>query len=206
MGKFSLTTKVISKPFDQALRDLKKDNYEIISLTENSYLRIINDHDSNVSREGNFTKEGIIYIPDKGNYLVRESPILASAKAATTAHKNLKEFNPTMKSIEIALEDSIKLPDKGAEILVKDFKRNEITAFAFGEHAEEYGHFLRRYGIKSMPFFVFAEDYNIKQHKPFARQIWFGSLDNSSDLVGFGRSLSSPENRVCGIKHHKQVA
>ena len=186
MIKSNLKTKVVSKPFDQALKELEEDNYRVISLIENAQLRIQEDSNSDVSKYGNWTREGILYIPKKGNFLVRNSPILYSAELATDSHRNGKEFYPTNTAIEKALQDSVKFPNKSTEIPVNDFKNNPLTAYAFGENAEEYGNFLKEAGINAMPVWVADEDYVKKQTKPFARQMWFRDLGNGSGLGGYG--------------------
>ena len=59
------------------------------------------------------------------------------------------------------------------EIPTNKFKNNELTIFAFGKYAEEYGNFLRdNYGIETMNI----RKKSIKD-KPFAEQVGFYWLD-----------------------------
>ena len=64
------------------------------------------------------------------------------------------------------------------------FGEHEITCYAFGEKAEEYGKFLEKNNIHKMPLWL-AGMYD----KPFARKVWFRGLGGSSDLVGFDRVM-----------------
>ena len=84
-----LTSGVVSAPFDEAKAVLGSNGYEVISLPVNAELRIRQGEKANISQNGNYVREGVIYIPKKGNRLVRDSPILGSAKKF---QRKLKKF------------------------------------------------------------------------------------------------------------------
>ncbi len=185
-------------PFDEGKKVLVKDGYKIISLEENARLRIQEGKDAYVSRNGNWTREGVLYILNKGRFLTKNSPIMANAKEATDCHRKGQEFYLTDEQIEEGLADSVNLESK--EIPTNRFKDNEITVYAFGENAEKYGQFLREEaGIKEMA--VLLAD---MQEKSFARQMWFGSLDSGSGLGGGLRGLFY-DGRVRGVRDSVSV-
>jgi len=193
---------IISAPFDRALAELQKDDYEIISLPQNAELRIQEGKDHSVSRNGNWVQEGVIYFPKERNKLVRVSPILESAKEATQAHRTIEEFYPTREQIEQSLTDSIDFPEKTIEIPTNRFDSEALTIYAFGgeKKAKAYGKFLREAGIKEMPVYAVDKDYVNEQSQPFARQLWFRSLDYRPGLDGDYWGLGYDILRVRGVK------
>ena len=172
-------------PFDIGKEALESQGYHIISLEENANLRIQESQDSYVSRNGNYTKEGVLYLPSKGRFLTRNSPIMANPREATQAHRERKEYYLTNEQVEQSLQGSI--PIKQGSIPTNRFKDEEITVYAFGKSAEEYGSFLGEGedGIQEMPISLA----NLEK-KPFARQMWFWDLDNRSELDGYFGFLS----------------
>ena len=57
----------ISAPFDVALKTLQDEGYQLISLKENARLRIRKGARTNISRDGNWVREGFLYLPDRKN-------------------------------------------------------------------------------------------------------------------------------------------
>ncbi|MBN1377589.1 hypothetical protein JW949_04645 [Candidatus Woesearchaeota archaeon] len=171
--------------FDKSLDSLIKKGYEIISLPQNSQLRIQEREKAYISRNGNWTREGVLYIPKEKPKLVRNSPILESSKKATNAHRKDNEFYPTKKQIEKSLSDSIDFPEKTITVPTNRFDSEALTVYAFGgeKEAKAYGEFLREAGIKEMPVYAVDKDYINKQNKPFARQMWFGGTIFGSPLA-----------------------
>ena len=192
---------VESGPFDRAQKVLESGGYRIISLSENAQLRIQQGANHDISRNGNWTREGIIYIPKEKPRLVRNSPILYSAREAVKAHRNGKEFYPTNDGVEQALTDSAEFPSSNIEIPTGSFGEDALTVYAFGgeQQAKAYGEFLRQAGIKKLPVWVVDQDYVQKQNRPFARQMWFRNLGGGSILVGYGRYLRCGD-RLRGVK------
>jgi hypothetical protein len=175
-----------SAPFDKALEALTDKGYDVISLPQNALLRIKQGKDSFISRNGNWTREGVIWFPNGNPKLVRNSPILYSAKEATEANRQGKKFYPTKEQIEQALADSVDFPTENISIPTNRFGENEITAYAFRDVAEQHGQFLREVGIKEMPVWAVHKNHVKKQNSPFSRQLWFGGLDYRSVLGSDG--------------------
>jgi len=190
---------ILPAPFDRALSELKKNGYKLISLPKNAQLRIQQGKDHYVSKNGNWVKEGILYVPGERSKLVRVSPILESAKEATHAHRTGKEFYPTKEQIEQSLTDSVDFPEKTIEIPTNRFDWGALTVYAFGgeKKAKAYGEFLDDAGIKKMPVYPVDKDYVNKQSQPFARQLWFRLLGDWSGLDGRDGLLNA---RVRGVK------
>lgn len=181
----------VNAPFDVAKETLENAGYSVISLQRNAKLRMQEGSQANVSQYGNWTREGVIYVPNKGKFLTKNSPIMANSKKATQCHRNGKEFYLTPEQVEQALADSVELSVKA--LPTDRFGEDEITAYAFGEDAKKYGEFLKENAIDSMP--IWTADI---QDKAFARQMWFHRLDISSELGG-GRGLGC-SGRVRGVQ------
>src|SRR3989344_4366607 len=82
----------IEAPFDKGKGALEKKGYSVISLKENALLRIQEGQVSFISQNGNWTREGAIYVPSKGRFLTKNSPIMANAQEATNCHRKNQEF------------------------------------------------------------------------------------------------------------------
>src|SRR3989344_5260037 len=123
---------VVYAPFDKGKAELEDASFQIISTPKNAELRIQQGKDSFVSRNGNWVREGVLYIPRKGNYLTRHSSILQSAEEATQAHRECTEFYPTQEQVDLALKDSVKFPEKNVEIPVGRFGEEELIVFVIG--------------------------------------------------------------------------
>jgi hypothetical protein len=176
----------VEKPFDEAKAELEANGYNIISLEQFAKLRIAQGKDSHVANYGSYVKEGFLYVPQKGIFLVRNSPILANAKEATACHRKREEFYLTQEQVEESLANSVQFKD-ASSTPTNRFAEDERTAFAFGETAGKYGEFLKESGIIEMPVYLS----NIEK-KPFARQAWLHRLGAGcrSGLYGDGGDLS----------------
>lgn len=181
--------------FDNAKEALEAKSYKVISLEEQAGLRVQEGADSSVSQRGNWTKEGFIYVPSKGAFLTKDSPIMANAKDATNCHRNCKEFYLNDEQVEKSLADSVKIGK--TEIPTSRFADEAITNFAFGKNAKAYGEFLKENGIDNIQ--VYLAD---AQNKPFARQAWLHWVGgvNGSDLSGYYRSLGCDYSEVRGVR------
>jgi len=164
-------------PFDKAKEALESEGYEVIGLKENAKLRIEHGANSFVSRNGNWTREGVLYLPDKRILLVSNNPIMQNAKYATACHRKREKFYLTDEQVESSLEGSIDL--RGKPIPTNRFAEDTRTAQIFGEVVGDYGLFLKEARIEEMPIWLdFTED------KAFVRPVWFDNLDNGSLLDG----------------------
>ncbi len=191
-------------PFDKAKAALEAEGYDIVSLPVNAQLRMQQGKDADVSTKGNYVREGPLYIKGRGNFLVRHSPILESAKEAAEAHRRRGEFYPTQEQTEKALEDSVRFPESNIEIPTNRFGEEELTAWAFGEQAKPYGEFLREAKIKAMPVWVVDKSYVSEQQEPFVKQLWFANLDSRSGLFGYYRGLGC-HGGVRGVREMKSA-
>ena len=188
-----ISSAYMKKPFDYSKEALESSGYKIISLQENVRLRMQEGAHSDVSTLGNWTREGVIYVPGKGKFLTRNSPIMVNAKEATACHRNEKEFYLTNEQVEQALEDSVVISVK--VVPADRLAECELTAYAFGEDAKKYGEFLKEARIKEMP--IWTTDI---RDKAFARQVWFRGLDvGGRSALGGGRGLGY-YYMVCGIR------
>jgi hypothetical protein len=184
----------VNAPFDEGKVELEREGYQIISLEQNARLRMQEGKDSYVSQNGNWVKEGFLYVPKKGKFLTKISPITANAVEATKAHRSGNEFYLTEKQVEESLADSIKLKNIDFSIPTRRFGEDKFTAYIFGSSAQAYGDFLKGAGIQEMP--VWMVD-NIGD-KPFARQAWFFGLDYRLWLLGNYWDLDY-DGRVRGV-------
>ena len=182
-----------SGPFDKALEALTENGYEPISLLQNAQLRIQQGVNSYISENANWTREVFVYIPKKGAFLTRIPLIIENAREATQAHRERRVYLLTDAQVERTLEDSVKIKEE-EKIPTNTFGENEITNYAFGEYSERYGQFLKEAGIKEMPIWLA----DLKD-KPFATQMWFRSLIDSSVLYGAGKDLHD-DRRLRGVK------
>ncbi len=153
--------------FFMAKEELLTMGYRIISLEENAKLRMQEGKYSFVSRNGNWVKEGILYLPKEGKFLTKKSPILTASKEEL----RVDEFYLTEEQRESALEDSFRLSDENFSILTKNFGKNNLAIYLFGNSAQDYGDFLKESGINKIEIWT-AE----MKTKPFVRQLWFDKL------------------------------
>jgi hypothetical protein len=188
------TSGYVERPFDEAKAELESQGYQIISLEQFARLRRERGRDSHVARYGAYTREGFLYVPQKGIFLVRNSPIMQNVKEATQCHKEDREFYLTEEQIEEALEDSVQFKYCKA-ISTKRFGEDERTVFAFGNEAEKYGEFLDQAGIKEMP--VDLRDF---EKRPYVRQVFFHRLGNDFRSGIGANGFLSLNVHVRGIK------
>lgn len=180
--------------FDEAKVALESEGYRVISLEEMAGLRIQEGVNSSISKLGNRTREGFIFVPNKGAFFTRNSPIMANAKEATECHRNGKEFYLTDEQVESALVDSVKITE--IEIPTLYFANHELTNYAFGKNAKAYGKFLKENGIDAID--VYFTDC---QEKPFARQQWLQRLDDvNQSTFDSNWNLSSDDILVRGVR------
>jgi hypothetical protein len=181
-------------PFHRAKIELEEAGYDIISLKQLADLRIVSEglyapenyHDS-------FTREGFLYVPEKGIFLVKNSPIMANAKEATQCHSKFREFYLTPEQTQGALGkegiDSVQFRDT-KPIPARRFGEDERTVFAFGDSAQKYGDFLEKAGITEIRVHLV----DVKG-TPFARPVRLGSLGS----CGYGSDIDGNAYLHCGL-------
>ncbi|HLF53635.1 MAG TPA: hypothetical protein VI544_00480 [Candidatus Nanoarchaeia archaeon] len=166
--------------FDEAKEALEREGYRVISLEEQAGLRIQEGANSGVSQRGNWTREGFLYVPNKGAFLTKNSPVMANAKRATDCHRKGREFYLTSEQVEISIITSVKVTD--TKIPTNRLADEALTQFAFGKNAEAYGEFLKENGIDSIEVY-----FGSSGNKAFARQVRLcGIDDDESELEGNG--------------------
>jgi hypothetical protein len=195
--KGKMQSAYVDAPFDKGKEALEADGYRLISAQEQAGLRIKEGANSTISRYGNWTKEGFVYVPNKGVFLTKNSPIVANATEATEANRQGNWFYVNDAQTESALADAVKV-SKG-RVPTNRFADEEVTRYLFGDDAKAYGEFLRENKIDSMPIWLADA-----QSKPFATQLWFGGLGIVSGLNGVGRGLSFSDSRVRGVRAFAQ--
>lgn len=189
--------------FDEAKKALEKAGYNIITAEENAVLRIRHGKDACFSQNGNYVREGVLYVPKKGRFITRDSLVIAYPKEATNSHSRGGEFYVTNDQAKSVLGNSVSIPYNKGAIPTDRFNEDEITKFVFGETAKDYGLFLKDAGIKQIGLHFNCEEIVNLYEKPYADQLWMWGLHFNSDLEDseetYGLSLST----VRGI--HKRV-
>ena len=175
---------IVYARFDRALAELQKNGYKLISLEDNAQLQIQQGKDHYISKNGNWVEEGVLYVPGKGRFITRCSPILDHPRKATQAHRNGEEYFVSDSQVKKALEESIQIPYDVNAIPTNRFGKNAITMFCFGKNAKDYGLFLKDAGISDMSLWLNKESYVQKQEKPYANQLWLGDISGRFVLVG----------------------
>jgi len=185
----------VAAPFDEGKAFVESKGYKIISLEENAKLRMQGGKDAFVSRNGNWTREGVIYVPNKGIFLTKNSPIMVNAKEATNCNRYGKEYFLANEQVEEALADSVKISVSQKPIPTNSLGEDAITVYAFGNEAKKYGEFLKETGINEVPVWLVSVT-----DKSYARQMWLCRLEGNdwSDLDGYG-SLFYDGSRVRGV-------
>lgn len=199
--KKGMSSSYTEASFDKGKEELEKEGYQIISFEQNARLRMQEGKDSYVSQNGNWVREGFLYIPHKGKFLTKTSPIMIYPIEDIRANKDGKGFYLTNEQAEVALRDSLKLSNKDFSIPTNRFGEDKIINYIFGNSAQEYGNFLKDAGITEMPVGGIV---NNLENKPSVRQAWFIGLGSESKLLiggDFGCLLygDCPE-RVRGIR------
>jgi len=177
---------VFGVDFDGAKTLLESEGYgSIISLPQNARFRIQEGPNSFISQNGNLTREAFLYIPGKGCFLTKKSPLLsrhsesAIAEIMSARHsygiddpRRLIEFPLTDEQIEEALSEAVKI--RSASIPAERLGDDETTVFAFEESSRAYGEFLKANGVHSMP--IYLDDRFQSLNKPAARQVYFHDI------------------------------
>jgi hypothetical protein len=180
---------VVRAPFDEAKEALEKAGYQIITARESASLRVDYGTRHSVSTNGNYVKEGVLYVPQKGRFITRGSLVLASPKDATKAHRSGNEFYVDSAQVDLVLGDSVNVPYDAQPIPTNRFGEDPIAKFVFGDMAEKYGAFLKEAKIDAMPLYFNDEGYVNSKDKPYANQLWLRRLGDQSELGGNYRNL-----------------
>lgn len=194
-------------PFDEGKEQLEGQGYKIISLEENAGLRMIFGMASEICKTGNWVKEGAIYLPDKRIFITKKSPIITNSKDAANCHRELRDFYLTHEQVEQALEDAVEvsnLMNGKLAIPTNRFSEEEITNYAFGKIAGEYGKFLENCSTYKLlkDNIIMPVWFGNSNNRPFARQGWFHRINGKqSDLCFDDKCLHGAYGRTRGIKN-----
>lgn len=192
--KGGLRSAYVKAPFNKGLEVLQAHDYDLISLEQNARLRWQEGAQADIFRYGNWVREDVIYVPKKGTFLTKVSHILRNAEKATECHRNGGDFYLTSEQVDECFTNSVPLITEA--ISTNKFGDNKIAQYAFGEHAENYGRFLKEYGIEEMPIWLAN-----MQDRPFARKMWFRRLGYGwSGLRCGGWGLFGDGDGVRGVR------
>jgi len=181
-----LQSAYVKLSFPEAKGVLKNEGYRLPSLQEMAQLRLKEGFHPHVSKNGTWTKEGLIHLPGKGMFLTKNSPIMWGNNdiEATNCFKKDQEFYLTPEQVEGSLVDSIPLLIK--YIPTDRLAESDIGVYAFGDLAKPYGDFLKKWGYDYLPIYN-AEGAMVD--KPFVRQIWLRNLSHWSAIDGDSRGF-----------------
>ena len=154
---------------------------------------------------GNWTREGVLYLPQKGKFLTKDSPILQNPREAVQQYIKRPRIAwiPTEEQIERALQDSIQIPKEYVQeqlIPTNIFGENPVTKYVFGSAADDYGKFLREARIKNMRIITEPQDYVNQLGKPLMLPIYFGSLTSDSFVDGSTHWCFVNNGNLRGVK------
>jgi hypothetical protein len=190
--KGELTTAISFGVFEELVPQFSLRGFKLISLEENAWLRISRGKYSPECWTGNFLREGFMYIPGRGAYLIRHSPINDNLKTSRMANSLGSEYHVTLKESERHLKNAVQIPYDLKEIKVSDFETNSITQFAFGSAVSEYANFLKDANVDKLPIWLLPEGLVDGQSQPFIRQAILRCMDNWSGLIGSHADLHLP--------------
>tara|TARA_B100000315_G_scaffold226834_1_gene234105 strand:- start:445 stop:1152 length:708 start_codon:yes stop_codon:yes gene_type:complete len=191
-----ISSAYVNAPFDEGKAELERNGYRVISLEEAAKLRMERGLNSKIADDGFWVKEGMLYVPNKGIYITKNSPVMAYPEMATQAHRTGSDFYLREEEVEKALEDSIQLPPHSIKIPTDRFRDDALAFYLFGNQAEKYGdHLYNETDENSEPIdkiIVHVDDKSFKETEhPFARQIYLDGLGHGSDIYGDGRNFHS---------------
>ncbi|MDI6738682.1 MAG: hypothetical protein QME12_09320 [Nanoarchaeota archaeon] len=204
--------------FDKCVDELKAEGLEVITARQLAEVRMFGKAKHAVSSNETWLAENFNYLPN-GDILVASkgfNPLLqypSAAKMATACHvaNPFREYFLNDDVVESLLEGSnhkgrvlkLKRKDVPEKIRTDEFGKRKITAFLFGDKAEDYGRFLREYGIESVPLYVVDKAYAQKQGQAFSRALWASSLYGNSALYG-DSSLFNYYGRAFGVSERSE--
>jgi hypothetical protein len=187
----SLTSAVVFGLFGEMVEKFSIRNFKLISLEENAWLRVVKGKYAPESWTGNYVRAGFLHIPNKGVYLVKDSPINDRFANATTANRLGHEFHISFAEAEELAKVSVRIPYNLKEIPVAQLSRNPVSKFAFGNAVKAYANFLRDAGVERFPIWILPRGIVDSQSQPFVRQVILRCMDNWSGLIG-GADLHLP--------------
>lgn len=178
MGKIS--SAYVKAPFNEARAVLEENNYKIISLEELAGLSMQNGRNSSIFQTSNHVREGVLYVPKKGVFLTKNSPIIKDS--SQLGHYDTLQLSD--EQVEEALADSLDIskqltidnPEYGncRELSASEFGRDKISNFLFGKNSSDYGKFLKDADIPGIS--LRFNSYDKRGDSPFVKQLFYPGL------------------------------
>lgn len=190
---------------------LEKAGYNVISLEENTMLRVREGIDSEVCTEGNYVMEGVLYVPDRGIFLTKKSPIIEAYRNRDREWSVFDMAFPIFQDqVEDALTNSFKISDGGTcqdinkLIPLEEIPDNPLCVWAFGKSAKDYSELLKEAGHREMRFWGWHhfEGNSKNSIRPYAKQIFFNPVSKLNfwhDIYSAGFTIYN--SRVRGVKN-----
>ena len=193
-------------PFDQAVAALQREKATLATAQQVAQARIVAGPEHNVSQHGSWVAENFVYFPSGQIFITpaKYSPILKYAFEATAAHRSGEEFYISEEEAA-SLEKLAKsgevytLKQPKYFISIKNFAKDGLARFVFGDTTADYANFLQEAGVKEVPVWL-ADSGLAKERKvPFARALWLHYVGGMSGLGGNYRFPNSV-NRARGVR------
>lgn len=204
-------------PFDQALLQLDEANHRIIPLWLDAQLRITEGENTIFGiNNGNYVKEGCVYMRKQRGIIVRHSPFLNNPsllKVKYSKFYRLADRELYRRCLLMAVKDIDKLPRYRRAILMPSNKpfalsnssNSDIFDFLFGEIGQYYLDFVKRDYLTFDPLYD-EEDFDMGEFDrgTLPTQIFFGANDDWDDATIDGqdnlRDLKSIIDPVRGFR------
>jgi hypothetical protein len=177
-----------------ALKKLRKNNYEIISLEDVARLIMQEGENSRIANQRFYTREGI-FSTSEGLYLLKDSYILEHPKRATKYNLKNKNFTISEREKLEILENSLEIPKDIKPKIINLEKGDILFNQIFSNYAIEFKNFLAKKGINNLDIRLPE-----KSKKPFISQIMF--LGIKEGIYSAEGGLDNKENYWRGIKDY----
>lgn len=196
----------------EAVERLSKENASLISARELAYAQSAKGKGYLLCNYGSMLKETVISIPDFGNVLTKDFPLIKRPeflKSITLTHEKNEDFFIDEK---LAGEYKEKVKNSSPDVLllknledfvalpVKNFPFDKRAIFLFENEAERMKQFIETIPLKEMSFHFDSLD-NINYHgRPYVNQLYITQLDSSFSIYGNFKCLGDKKCLVRGLK------
>jgi hypothetical protein len=198
-GKGRIRTAYVDGPFRDDLKKLNEEGYVIPSLEDGALFRMQEwrGYDNLRSNfpylDGHFVREGLVCLPNREVYLVKDFSDQISADELPCKGVDIVVSEERAQHM---LRNSVRVTS--GNISPNEFGSHPITKFAFGESAEEYGNFIKTHvGWEQISVHLPAWD---ELNSPLCRHAWFYWIDRSDPIVNKG---FYHRTRLVGIKEEE---
>ncbi len=213
-----MKTKYLYLPFNQGKAELEREGFEIPSTWRNTELRIKEGYKSNISTNGNWVKEGPLYLKGDNTRLLPIGLPFKNPIGATNAHRNGGEYTSlNAQEVEQARAEGLEvnpkdLNEKGNIVIpTRRFGSDKYGIWSFGgegtdeeksKRAQNYGDWLLNSPFKIESINVYLDNANYTEGVgDHANQFWLCGVVGvgRSGLVGGSRGRDYYD-RVLGVK------